>query len=377
MGSVFSGLTGAGTESQSSSLETRNLLNFAPFQQPAIDQVFGALTPNLLGLAPNVSGLSTSSLSGFQGLLDRFARAPADDDLRGFMRTASDVASLAGQFNPAIDLFEEVFDESGDLIRSELARNPIQGSIDFLTPFARGDFLDRGNPFADRIVQAALDDALARTTGTFSQAGRLRSGIAPQAVASQAGRISGAIRGPIFEAERGRQLGAATTIGQLRLNEAVNRLNAIRTGSDVRLRAAQGVLGGRTAEQSARLAGLGLAGNIGSRLLGAQQFGLANALPQAALAAQLPFVPLTNFSNIAFAPLGQSGTIARTSETESTSTRSPLSTALGLGLTGASLFENPFASAGTLASTGAPGFGPFGTNLGPLSAPAPPIPFFQ
>lgn len=353
MGSTLGSLTGA----KSSATTKQSSTNFAPFQRPAIDSVFSALLPELLNLPQEASDLASSGIGGFQNLLNGFARRPADDDLRGIFDVARDVSGLANQFNPAINMFDSIFKQAQ-------GSNPGERAANFLLPFARGDFLDRGNPFADRIVQSALDDATARTAATFEGAGRLRSGIAPRATAREAGRISGDIRGRLFESERGRQLSGATSLGQLDINSAIQKFNAM-------LGAAQGSLAGRTAEQDARVRSLGLAAGIGGNLAGLQQFGLSQALPAASQFSQLPFVPLTNFSNIAFSPLG--GTT--TARTTGSSSNSPLSTALGLGLTAAS-FSGGKPGSTTAASTGVPGFGPFGPNLGPLAGarfPPPPV----
>lgn len=372
------GLFSSGASQETNALETRNLLNFAPFQQDAISSVFNALEPSLLGVPLSSLAATDDALSSASGLLGQLRRLDPLGDLESTRQIISEGISLE-PFNESRDRFEAIFRNARDQFGAELERDPTERVISLLLPTAEGRFLPGGDLanrfFEGGVVQPALEDARNQIATLFAGAGRLNSPSAAQTVARESGRIAGGLRSNQFNLERGNQLNASQAIGTFDANEAIRRLNTITGQANAQLAATQGLQSSIAAEEQRRQNLLNARAAISGQQLGLQQ-SLQSQLPQLAIQqTSLPFLPLSNFSNIAFQPLGQSGTIATQSETEQTSTPSVFSTIAGTALTAAGL-GGFGGKGGTLASTGVPGFGAFGTNLGPLSGigNAPPIP---
>ena len=91
-------------------------------------------------------------------------------------------------------------------------------ATDFLTSTARGDFLNNGNPF----LEAALQPAIDRVQGQFSQAGRLGSGANISALGSALAPVYAAD----YDRERGRQIQAQRNLGELSNQEQRTRMAA-------------------------------------------------------------------------------------------------------------------------------------------------------
>ena len=91
-------------------------------------------------------------------------------------------------------------------------------ATDFLTATARGDFLNEGNPF----LEAALQPAIDRVQGQFSQAGRLGSGANISALTSALAPTYAAD----YDRERGRQIQAQRSLGELANQEQRTRMAA-------------------------------------------------------------------------------------------------------------------------------------------------------
>lgn len=377
------GLFSSGAKTSSNSLEQRNLLNFAPFQQPAIDAIFGALTPEIFQVPQSATNATNAALSNAQGLLGRISQFDPLGDLQGVRDIVNEDISKE-RFNEVQNIFKDIFRGSGSLFGNELNRNFAERAVGLLSPTAEGRFLpgqDLANRFFEPgVVEPALDDARNQIATLFSGSGRLNSPSAAQTVARETGRISGGLRSNQFQFERGLQQNAQTGIGQLDTAEGVRRLNAISGQTNAQLGATQGIQNAIAAEEQRRQNLLGIRSGLSGQQLGLQS-GLINALPAlASQQAQLPFVPLTAGSNIAFQPLGQSGTIATNSTSRQTSSPSLFNTVAGLGLTAAGLgaFDGGglfggFGKGATSAATGAPGFGRFASNIGPLASPVAPI----
>ena len=370
------GLFSSGLTQESNALETRNLLNFAGFQRPAIQSVFDALVPSLLNVPQSSINATNQALAGATGLLGQLQRFDPLGDLQGVQQVINE--GLGGErFNEAQDRFEEIFDEAERLFGAELRINPVDRVASLLLPTAEGRFLPGGDLanrfFETGVVQPALEDARNQIATLFTQSGRLNSPSAAQTVARETGRIGGRLRSDQFNLERGNQLNASQAIGTFDANEAIRRLNAISSQTNARLAATQGIQGSIAAEEARRQNLLNARAGISGNLLGLQQ-SLQGQIPQLAIQqTALPFLPLSNFADIAFRPLGQSGTISTQSVTEQETSPSIFNTVAGTALTAAGLggFGN---KGGTLASTGVPGFGAFGPNLGPLSGLPPRVP---
>ena len=196
-----------------------------------------------------------------------------------------------------------------------------QGSPE-LQATARGDFLDpASNPFLQRTFDTAADAVSNRINSQFELAGRTASPANQSVLTRDLGNLANSIFGQNFQQERNRQLAAQQLLGQQQLSAAgLSPTIANQAFSDA---AQLGASGAQQQQQEQR--------NIADRLF-RFNFPFENLIQATGLFNQ-------NIAGLApFFP--QTGT-AEGTQTQTTRS-SPLSTALGLGLVGSSIFGNPF-----------------------------------
>lgn len=365
--------------------------NFAPFQAPAISRVFDILEggegesillggtgrDTLLSVPEQASGALTNAL-GFANNLLTGDTGPQRDLLNVQSLINED---LGGErFNDAIDRFETIGNRAEGafapfigraLELSEEGVDPRFGDLLFET--AQRD--PAANPFVDRLVGDVSTDVSNAVRDQFIASGGLEASAAPQAVAREVARASNQIRTAAFESEANRSLAAQQAGAQFDATNASQRLNAAIAGGNitnqrfgVELGAASGVLSGTQAEDARRRALIGLRAQNEAQLASLRLAGL-NAIPGLSQAfTELPFVPLSNFADIAFTPLG-STTIGLNSAATNPSPFQNASRGAGLGLLGADILGDVFDDDDD------PIFGP---DLGPLSpGGVPPAPSFR
>lgn len=373
-GSIAGGSGGkkGGSSGNTNSLQERDLQNFAPFQEPAISSVFNALNPGLLAVPPTATAATNSALSSAMGLLGQLRRQDPLGDLSGVRDIVNQ--DLGGErFGEAQERFEEIFDEAERLFGTEINRDAAERAVGLLLPTAEGRFLPGGDLanrfFEPGVVEPTLADARNQIATLFSGAGRLTSPSAAQTVARETGRIAGGLRSGQFNLERGNQLNAGQAIGTFDANEGIRRLNAVSGQTNARLAATQGIQSTLAAEQARRNNLLGIRAGISGQQLALQQ-SLQSQLPELAIQqSTLPFIPISNFANIAFQPLGQTGTVLSTGGGSQTQNPGILNSAAGGALLGQGLLGGLGGKGGgtTSASSGVAGFGPLAANLGPLA----------
>ena len=305
-----------GKESSSGSAQAIDIRNFLDFQQPALSSLFNRLgDPSLLGVPESATSAVDEALASTRGLLGQLAGIDPLGDLQGLRDIVNEDISKQ-PFQDVQDRFERLSGRAEQLTDAELARDPTALVKSLLLPTAEGRFLpgqDLANKFFEPgVVQPALTDARNQIATLFTNSGRLNSPSAAQTVARESGRISGGLRSNQFNQERANQLNASTAIGGFDQNEGIRRLNLINSGLTAQQNATSGLLGSVSADEARRASLLGLRGGISGQQLGLQS-NLLSSLPGLATAqTQLPFVPLTNFANIASLPLGKQGTILQT-----------------------------------------------------------------
>lgn len=363
IGAGVSGLASAsggkgGGQSSSSGNQAIDIRNFAGFQQPALNGLFGALTgdvgengqfggvtdDSLLRVPGSATSAVDNALKTAQGLLGNLARFDPLGDLQGARQIATDDLSKQ-PFEEANKRFEDIFSRAGSLTDAELARDPTALVKSLLLPTAEGEFLP-GQPnsnkfFESGVVQPALNDARNQIATLFTNSGRLNSPSAGQTVARETGRLAGGLRSNQFNLERGNQLNASQAIGSFDQNEGIRRLNAINAGNSAQLNATQGIQSTIAADEQRRLGLLGLRSGISGQQLGLQNSLISNTLPSLATAqTSLPFVPLSNFANIASLPLARQGTVTDLGTAQAAGPGG-LSQLAGGALVGKGLFGDP------------------------------------
>ena len=203
-------------------------------------------------------------------------------------------AGIPGQLAPAQQFLQ------GVLGQGEIA-GPAATGIDALTATARGDLLTQ-NPFLDQFIDLTTSDIVDQIQSRTAGAGRLGSGAAQNVITRAVAPTALGLRSQAFEAERGRQLQAANAL-----------------------------LGGGFQ------AAAGLPGVTQAALAGPEAVLRAGLLrdERAQAMADAPFRQLQQQASL-INPLAQQFA-TQTGTTTQTQQQSPLQTALGLGLTAASL----------------------------------------
>lgn len=356
MGAIGGALGGGGSTTTTQNTNQIST-NFAPFQSGAIGSVFDVLgsNPSLLQVPELAEIASTNALQFGNDLLT--GATGAQQDLLNFGTLINEDIGNE-RFNDAIDRFETIGNRAGGAFApfidraAELAESgidPRAGELLFETAQRGGT----SNPFIDALVGDVSTDVTSGVLDEFigSGSGGLEASAAPEAVARAIGRESRRIRFDAFESEANRALQAQQALGQFDATNASQQLNAAIAGGNltnqrfgVELGAAGGVLQGTQAEVARRNALLGLRAQNEQALANLQLAGV-NAIPGLSRSlTELPFVPLSNFSEIAFAPLGQNVQGTTVGETEQEQgLLGTLGQVAGLGLTAAGLATgNPF-----------------------------------
>lgn len=267
-------------------------------------------TPGL-GSAPALQNILAAA-QGLPGTVVGFSPT-AEAGLTGLEQAGQ---AVGGTIDPAQQFFQ------GVLGQGDVGGAPGTG-LGTLEATARGDLLG-ANPFIDQLVDVTTSDIIERVNQQAAGAGRLGSTAQQQAIARAVAPAALGLRGQAFESERGRQLAAA-----------------------------QGLLGGGF-QAAAGLPAIAQASFLGPEAI--LRAGLLRDERAQAIADQ-PFRALQQQASL-INPIAQ-GFASQAGTTTQTQQQSPLQTAIGLGLAGASLasgFGGPAAGAGLFGGGG--GFDP-------------------
>lgn len=133
--------------------------------------------------------------------------------------------TISGEYfgaSPAYDILEP-FGQGG-------VANP---AIEYLEPTARGDFLSVENPYFSDVVESVYNEVRPRVDTQFEAGGRYGSGAHRGMMTKALGDITADLAYRNYQDERGRQLGAAGTIGGLSEGDIARRFAAGQVLGDV------------------------------------------------------------------------------------------------------------------------------------------------